>query len=136
MQITVKTTVNASLEKAWDCFTYPSHVTEWNFASPDWCCPKAENDLRAGGRFCYTMAAKDGSFSFDFCGKHEQIETHKSIATILEDGRSMKVEFKSEGEKTEVTETFEAETENPVEMQRAGWQAILDNYKLHTESHS
>jgi uncharacterized protein YndB with AHSA1/START domain len=134
--VTVETTVNIPLDKAWDCFTNPAHVTHWNFASPDWYCPKAENDLRAGGRFTYSMAAKDGSFSFDFSGVHEEVEIHKRIKTLLDDGRIMEVSFQSNGDNTLVTETFEPENIHPVEFQKAGWQAILDNYKLHAESHT
>jgi uncharacterized protein YndB with AHSA1/START domain len=131
--ITVQATVSAPVEKVWQAWTQPQHITQWNQASPDWHCPKAENDLRDGGKFSSTMAARDGSMSFDFGGTHSKVEQHKVIESAMGDGRTMKVQFTSTPNGTQVTETFEAEGQNPVEMQRAGWQAILDNFKQYTE---
>jgi predicted 3-demethylubiquinone-9 3-methyltransferase (glyoxalase superfamily)/uncharacterized protein YndB with AHSA1/START domain len=132
--ITIKTTVKVPVEKAWEAFTSPKHVMQWNQASPDWHCPAAKNDLRAGGSFSYTMAAKDGSFSFDFEGKYDEIEPLKLIKVTLADERYWLTTFKAKGKNTtEVTEIFEAEQMNPVEMQRGGWQAILNSFKAHTE---
>ena len=132
--ITVKTSINASIEKVWQCFTMPQHITQWNNASPDWHCPKAENDLRIGGKFSYNMAAKDGSASFDFWGIYDDILENELIMSTLGDGRKLKVTFASIGDITEVVENFEAEDENPIELQQSGWQAILNNFKNHTET--
>ncbi|MFN0034396.1 MAG: SRPBCC family protein [Saprospiraceae bacterium] len=132
--ITVEATVNASVEKVWACWTAPEHIMQWNNASDDWHTPKAENDLRAGGNFVFTMAAKDGSFSFDFGGVYDEVERHQKIAYTISDGRQVTITFSANGNETKVAETFEAETENPLEMQRGGWQAILDNFKKHVEA--
>ena len=132
--ITVKTSINASIQKVWQCFTAPQHITQWNHASPDWHCPKAENDLRIGGKFSYTMAAKDGSFSFDFWGIYDDVLENELIMSTLGDGRKLKVTFASIGDITEVVEAFEAEMENTIELQQSGWQAILNNFKKHTEA--
>lgn len=132
--ITVEANFNAPVEKVWRSWTEPQHITQWNQASPDWHCPKASNDLREGGKFSSTMAARDGSMSFDFAGLHTKVELHKRIESTIGDGRIMKVLFTLNPTGTTVTETFEAEGENPIEMQRAGWQAILDSCKKYTES--
>lgn len=132
--ITVTAEVNAPAEKVWDCWTKPAHITQWNQASSDWHCPKAENDVRAGGRFSSTMAARDGSFSFDFGGIHDEVIHHKTIASTLDDGRKMQVSFEEKGGKILVTESFEAENINSLELQRDGWQAILNSFKKYTES--
>jgi len=133
-KITVSTTVNAPLSKAWKTFTSPEDITQWNAAAETWHCPSAENDLQPGGKFSYTMAAKDGSFAFDFGGVYDEVKTNELIAYTIGDGRKVKVTFEANGDTTTVTEVFEAEGTNPVEMQQGGWQAILDNYKKHTES--
>lgn len=132
--ITVETSINAPIEKVWNCWTLPEHITKWNHASDDWHCPAAENDLRPGGKFSYTMAAKDGSFSFDFSGVHTAITSQHNINTILDDGRKMEVTFEEKDGKTKVVESFEAEDINTIELQKGGWQAILDNFKKHTEA--
>lgn len=131
--ITVEATIKAPIEKVWGCFTEPKHVTKWNFAHESWECPSAQNDLQIGGKFTYNMAAKDGSFAFDFGGIYDEIILHKVISNILDDGRKMRVTFTVNGNEVLVSESFEAEKANPVEMQRAGWQAILDNFKNYTE---
>ena len=133
-KITVETTVNADLQTAWECWTLPEHIVKWNFASDDWHCPKAENDLRTGGKFSSTMAAKDGSFSFDFGGTHDEVTKHKTIYSTLGDGRKMNASFEEKDGKTTVTESFEAESMNSLELQRFGWQSILNNFKKYTES--
>lgn len=127
--ITVKTTINAPIEKVWNYFTEPEFIKQWNNASPDWHTPEAYNDLTVGGKFSYTMAAKDGSFSFDFEGIYDDIQNNKLISYTIADGRKVEVIFVTDGDQTEVTETFDPENQNPIEMQRAGWQAILDNFK-------
>ena len=103
------------------------------FAASDWHCPNATNNLQIGGEFHYTMAAKDNSFSFDFWGTYQNIEPEKSLEITLGDGRQMKVGFEAKGDSTVVTEQFEPETQNPEEMQKAGWQMILDNFKAYVE---
>lgn len=131
--ITVQATVNAPIEKVWKFWNEPEHITQWAFASPDWHAPKAENDLRVDGTFSTTMAAKDGSFSFDFGGVYTKVENHKAIEYTLGDGRKVKISFSAEGNQTNVVETFDPEDQNPEEMQRGGWQAILDNFKAYAE---
>ena len=132
--ITVENTVNAPAEKVWKFWTEPEHIVNWNNASDDWHTPHAENDLKVGGKFKSTMAAKDGSFSFDFEGTYSKVEKNKAIEYTMPDGRKVKVAFEGQGNKTRVIETFDAEGTNPVEMQRDGWQAILDNFKKYTEA--
>jgi uncharacterized protein YndB with AHSA1/START domain len=132
--ITVETKVNAPIEKTWDYWSNPKHITNWTFASDDWHAPFAENDLRTGGKFKTTMAAKDGSFSFDFEGIYSNVEPHKTIEYGLADGRKVKITFDQIGGETLVKESFDPETENPEEMQKGGWQAILDNFKKYTEN--
>ncbi|RNL54600.1 SRPBCC family protein [Pedobacter jejuensis] len=132
--ITIETIVNASTEKVWEFWNNPEHIKNWAFASPDWHAPHAENDLREGGQFTTTMAAKDGSMSFDFGGTYTTVEENKLIEYILGDGRTVKIVFEGDEATTKITETFDPETQNPVEMQRDGWQAILDNFKKLTEA--
>ena len=132
--ITVQTTVNAPIEKVWKFWTEPGHIIQWNNASDDWHTPRAENDLRVGGKFSARMEAKDGSFGFDFGGDYTNVIEHKIIEYILGDGRKVKIEFSSEGNTTTVVETFDAENTHSAEMQRSGWQAILDNFKKYTET--
>lgn len=133
-KITVESTVNAPVETVWRSWTEPQHITQWNNASDDWHCPKAENDLRPGGSFNVRMEAKDGSFGFDFGGVYDQVKKNELIEYTLEDSRKVQVHFSGEGDKTKVVETFDAETENSIELQKGGWQAILDNFKKYTES--
>ena len=132
--ITVATTVNASIEKVWAFWTKPEHIVNWNSASPDWHSPKAENDLREGGRFTYRMEARDGTMGFDFGGEYTKVSPHEEIAYRMDDDRKVTITFTSDGDKTVVTETFEAEGTHADEMQRTGWQAILENFKQYTES--
>lgn len=134
--ITVETTVQASPAKTWEFWTSPEHIMQWNNASEDWHTTKAENDLRIGGNFHSRMEAKDGSFGFDFGGTYDEVIVNKLIAYTLGDGRKVKVLFENLETETKIVETFEAENENPIDMQRFGWQAILDNFKRYTESHT
>lgn len=133
-KISVHTTVNANIEKTWNLWNTPEHITKWNSASPDWHTPKAENDLREGGNFSYRMEAKDGSFGFDFGGIYDQVKSNEKICYTLGDGRKVEVSFIDKNGTTEITEIFEAEDVNPIELQRSGWQAILDNFKKYAES--
>lgn len=132
-KITVEAMVKAPVEKVWQLWTTPEHIMQWNNASPDWCTPKAENNLREGGQFVYRMEAKDGSFGFDFGGMYDTIIANKQIAYTLGDGRKVNITFTANGRETKVTETFEAENQNSVELQRDGWQAILNNFKKYAE---
>jgi len=132
--ITVETTVNAPVEKVWECWTKPEHITQWNAASNDWHTPRAENDLRAGGNFFSRMEAKDGSFGFDFGGVYDAVEENQYIEYTIGDGRKVKVTFQKHGSTTKIAETFEAENTHSVEMQKGGWQAILDNFKKYAEA--
>jgi uncharacterized protein YndB with AHSA1/START domain len=131
--IIVESVVNAPVEKVWDFWTAPQHIIQWNAASDDWHTTRAENDVRVGGAFSSRMEAKDGSFGFDFSGVYDEVELHKRISYVLGDERTVKITFESNGVTTKVSETFVAENENPIEMQRAGWQAILDNFKQYVE---
>ena len=133
-KITVECTVNNSIENVWKSWTTPENIVEWNFASEDWYAPKATNDLTVGGKFVFTMSAKDGSMSFDFYGHYTEIILHKSIKYHTGDDRDVSIEFIDNGSSVQIIETFEAEEVNPIEMQRFGWQAILDNFKKYTES--
>lgn len=133
-KITVTATVDASPQKVWDCWTKPQHIVNWNFAADDWHCPKAENDLRVGGTLCATMAAKDESVSFDFKAVYDLVQPNKKLRYVLDDGRKVEVSFEPVGDTTQITETFDAETVNSIELQRSGWQAILNNFKSYTES--
>lgn len=132
--ITVQADINAPLSKVWECWNSPEHIVQWNFANDEWHSPKAENNFNVGGKFTYTMAAKDGSFSFDFWGIYTEIQDQKSLAYKLGDDRKVNVTFEDIDGLTRVKETFEAESQNPVEMQQAGWQAILNNFKKYVES--
>ncbi|MDP4099312.1 SRPBCC family protein [Paenibacillus sp. P96] len=132
--ITVETTVDAPMEKVWAYWTEPQHITEWSFASDEWHAPKAENDVRTGGAFLTRMEAKDGSFGFDFSGVYDEVRPHELIAYTLGDGRKVTITFSNQGNGTKVVEVFEAEGENPIEMQQAGWQAFLDNFKKYCEA--
>ena len=133
-KITVEATVNAPVEKVWKSWGEPQHIKNWCAASEDWHAPNAENDLRTGGKFSTRMEAKDGSFGFDFGGIYDNIKKNELIEYTIGDGRKVRVTFSPSGEQTKIVETFDAETTNSVEMQRGGWQAILDNFKKYTES--
>lgn len=131
--ITIEANIKAPAEWVWKHFTEPEHVMHWNNASDDWHTPAAKNDLRPGGRFCYTMAARDGSVQFDFEGTYMEVRPHELIEYILDDERKVQVRFTADQNQTHIVETFEAETMNPIEMQRDGWQAILNNFKAYVE---
>lgn len=132
--VTIETTVNAPVEKAWEAFTKPEHIIRWNHASEDWHSPRAENDIRKGGKFNIRMEARDGSMGFDFAGEYDEVKENEHIEYTMGDGRKVKVIFKQQGKKTQVVESFDAENTNSVEMQRNGWQAILDNYRKYAET--
>ena len=132
-KITVSANVNAPVEKVWESWTNPDHITKWNFADPSWHCPSASNDLQVGGKSSVRMEAKDGSFGFDFNVIYDVVNLHKEISYTMEDGRQATTIFEANGDTTNVTTTFDAENQNPVEMQQGGWQMILNNFKNYTE---
>jgi uncharacterized protein YndB with AHSA1/START domain len=134
INITIENTVHAPIEKVWQYWTMPKHITQWNNASNDWHTPHSENDVIVGGKFLSRMEAKDGSMGFDFSGVYNEVTVNELIAYTMDDGRKAKIVFSALGSKTKVVETFEAETENSIEMQRDGWQAILDNFKKYAEA--
>jgi uncharacterized protein YndB with AHSA1/START domain len=131
--ITVEAIIEAPIDIVWNFWTKPEHVQHWNFASPDWHCPKANSDFTVGGEFHYIMAAKDGSVDFDFCGTFTKILDRSFIEIFLEDGRELNIQFESEGEHTKIIETFEPEEVNSIELQRQGWQSILNQFKQYVE---
>lgn len=131
--ITVQTTIQADIDKVWNSWTKPEHIINWNFANEEWCCPKAKNDLKTNGKFTYRMEAKDGSMGFDFTGNYEKVIEKELITYKIEDGRLVKIEFSKKENEVIISETFDAEGTNSDEQQRAGWQAILDNFKKYVE---
>lgn len=134
VKITVQTTVQAPINLVWKSCTDPKYILNWYFASDDWHCPKAENDLKVDGKFLFRMEAKDGTFGFDFEGIYTAVKTNELIEYVLADERKISIIFTNLGAETKITETFDAETENSVELQQNGWQAILDHFKKYTEA--
>lgn len=132
-QITITALVAAPPARVWSCWTEPEHITQWNFASDDWCCPRATNDLRVGGTYIARMEAKDGSFGFDFEAVWFDVTEGRSLGLKMGDGRSARTTFTLEGSGTRVTTVFDDEATHPLEMQRDGWQAILNNFKAYAE---
>ena len=132
--ITVEAVVKAPMSKVWEYWNNPGHIIKWATASEDWHTPRAQNDLRVGGSFLSRMEAKDGSMGFDFSGVYDEVRTNEYIEYTIVDGRKVKITFTPEGNATRIVESFEAEDTNPVEMQRGGWQNILDNFKKYTEA--
>lgn len=132
--ITIEATVKAPMDRVWEYWTLPEHITRWNNASEDWHTPHAENDLRKGGRFMARMEARDGSVGFDFQGVYDVVKKHELIEYTVEDGREVRIVFSDKGGQTTLTETFNPENVNPLEMQKSGWQAILDNFKKYVEA--
>lgn len=134
-KITINTVIVADIQKVWDYYNSPEHITKWNHASDDWHCPKAENDMKIGGTYLARMEAKDGSFGFDFKAIYDEIIPMAKVAYTLEDERKVVTIFEKQGEQTKVTTVFDAEGMNPIDMQKAGWQAILNNFKRYTETY-
>ena len=134
MPITVSTVIASPISSVWDCFVNPDHVIHWNQASDDWHCPKAVSDFKVGGKFTYTMAAKDGSVSFELWGTFDEIQENTALSYTLGDGRKVRVTFQDEGEHVLVTEVFDPEHVHSEDLQKTGWQAILDSFKAYCES--
>ncbi|MDO5106096.1 SRPBCC family protein [Capnocytophaga sp.] len=134
LKIEINTLINKSIATVWAAYTEPKHITHWNFATPEWHCPKAENDLRVGGAYFARMEARDGSFGFDFKAIYKEVSPEKSFVYTLEDGREVQVIFENQDGKTQMYITFDAENQHSAEMQQAGWQSILNNFKAYTEN--
>lgn len=132
--VTIETSIHASPEKCWAMWSTPADIIKWCTATPEWHTPRAENDLRVGGSFSSRMEAKDGSMGFDFAGVYDEVTPYEYIEYTMGDGRRVSIDFHSHGNHTHIIQQFEAESENPVEMQRAGWQAILNNFKQYVEA--
>jgi uncharacterized protein YndB with AHSA1/START domain len=133
-RITVSISVQSDLDKVWEYWTNPTHITNWNFATEEWCCPSALNEVKPQGKFSWRMEAKDGSMGFDFIGTYEKVIENKLISYSMSDGRKVDIDFTYDGKEVLVKETFDAEGTNSDEQQRAGWQAILENFKQYVES--
>jgi uncharacterized protein YndB with AHSA1/START domain len=132
--ITIEATIDAPIETVWQSWITPADIMRWSHADESWHTPYAENDVRPGGRFLSRLEAKDGSFGFDFSGVYDEVRDCEYLAFTLDDGRKVTVTFLAEEKGVRVVETFDPENENPVEMQRSGWQAFLDNFKKYTET--
>lgn len=132
--ITISSRIKQPVEKTWEFFNNPEHVVNWNYADPSWHCPYAENDLKTGGKFNYRMEAKDGSYGFDFWGVYDNVVPYKTIEYTMGDGRKVWVKFEAQGNETFVETRFEPESSNPLDMQQAGWQSILNNFAGYCES--
>lgn len=133
-KIKIEATIHSPLKKVWSYWTEPTHITQWNFAIPEWHCPKAENDLKVGGKYSARMEARDGSFGFDFEAIYDEVIPQKVLAYTMPDGRKVITSFDESGANTKVTTIFDAETQNPEEMQKNGWQSILNNFKKYVEA--
>lgn len=131
--IEIEASVNAPVSKTWTTFTDPAHITKWNFADPSWHCPWAKNDLKVGGKYVARMEAKDGSFGFELEAIYDEVVPQKKMTYTMTDGRKVTTTFEPKGNGTKVTTVFEAETQNSVELQKSGWQSILNNFKKYTE---
>ncbi len=132
-RIVIQISITSTKSKIWDFWNNPKHITKWNFATETWCCPRAENDLRVGGAFKYRMEAKDGSFGFDFEGIYNEIIEQNKVSYTMGDGRKATTQFASVDGQITVTTEFDPEATNPTEMQRSGWQSILNNFKKYVE---
>lgn len=133
-KIKIEANIKANRKKVWEYWTKAEHIEKWNFASDDWHCPKAVNDLKPGGKYFARMEAKDGSMGFDFIAIYDEVSDLSKIKYTIDDGRGVITKFEEVNDSTRVTTIFEAEKTNTVEMQRMGWQAILDNFKKYVEN--
>lgn len=132
--VTIEAIIHSPVENVWNYWTDPKHITQWNQASEDWHTPYAENDLKVGGKFVSRMEAKDGSFGFDFGGVYDEVNLNERLVYTIGDGRKVTVIFEPQGNDTKIIQVFETEDTNDIEMQQAGWQAILNNFKKHVEN--
>lgn len=134
MKIVIEATIKASLSRVWNVWNNPDDIKQWNAASDDWHTTRSVVDLREGGKFLSRMEAKDGSVGFDFEGTYTRIVPHRTIEYRMSDGREVEVQFVERGDRIHVQTTFDAEMSNPAEIQRAGWQAILNNFRQYIEN--
>lgn len=134
-KLTVTSEINKPLNEVWDFFNNPEHIVNWNFAHDSWECPSAKNDLKVGGKLEVRMQAKDGSFGFDLVGIYDEVVENELLKYHFEDHRNIEIIFeKISDNKTKITENFDPENVNPLDFQKDGWQAILDNFKKYSES--
>ncbi|HAA01167.1 MAG TPA: SRPBCC family protein [Flavobacteriales bacterium] len=133
VKVTVEAKIEQPVEKIWEFYNEPQHITQWNFASPDWHCPSAQSDLRVGGKYISRMEARDGSMGFDFEAIFDEVDLHKKITYTMVDGRKADIFFQPSGNTSNITIVFDAESENSPELQKSGWQAILNNFKTYCE---
>lgn len=133
-KISINTTVQASTDKVWDCYTNPVHIIKWNFADPSWHCPSASNDLQIGGKYHARMEAIDGSFGFDLEATYSKLELGKHFIYVMPNGREVAVALSNDNGATLLNIEFDGDGENPIEMQKSGWQAILNNFKKYVET--
>ena len=135
-KIEIESKINAELDRVWEYWTKPEHITKWNKASEDWLCPNAENDLKEGGKFKYRMESEDGKVGFDFAGTYKVVKEKEKLTYELEDGRNAEVIFLEEDGSVMIKETLDTEDENPVDQQEQGWKSILESFKTYTEEQS
>lgn len=133
-KITIEAEISASRDKVWEYYNFPEHITKWNFAAETWHCPHAESDLQPGGKYLARMEAKDGSFGFDFEAIFNEVIAPEKLSYTMLDGRTCEIVFKKSEDKTRVTVSFDPENMNPEDIQRDGWQAILNNFKKYAEN--
>lgn len=133
-KVTVSALINADTQKVWDYYNQPEHITGWNFADPSWHCPSASNDMKVGGKYVARMEARDGSFGFDLEATYNEINSGENFTYTMPNGRQVNAVFSKDGAKTNVAITFDPETEHPIEFQKNGWQAILNNFKAYVEN--
>jgi uncharacterized protein YndB with AHSA1/START domain len=132
-KVTIQSVVKNSVDKVWAGYNEPKHITQWNFASPEWHCPRAENDVRVGGKMKSRMEAKGGSFGFDLEATYDEVIPNKKISYTMPDGRKVITTFEASGNSTKVTTQFDPENQHPVDFQKVGWQSILDNFQKYAE---
>ena len=135
-KIEIESKINAELDRVWEYWTKPEHITKWNKASEDWLCPNAENDLKEGGRFKYRMESQDGKVGFDFAGTYKEVREKEKLTYELEDGRNAEVTFSEEDGNVMIKEILDTEDDNPVDQQEQGWKSILQSFKGYTEEQS
>jgi uncharacterized protein YndB with AHSA1/START domain len=133
-KITVEVNVPKNIETVWECLVSPKHIVNWNFATKDWYCPEASSNLKVGGKFCYIMSKKKGKDAMEFKGIFREIEKFSKLSYQLDDGRVINIELNQKGDVTNLIEQFEAEQSNSLEIQKKGWQAILNNFKKYVEA--
>jgi uncharacterized protein YndB with AHSA1/START domain len=132
--ITIHTDISLPASTVWQLYTSPEHIVNWNFASPDWHCPSASNNLTFGGKYVARMEARDGSFGFDFEAEYTSVNPESDFAYRMTDGRDVTVELKETENGTRITVSFQPENQNPEDLQRDGWQAILNNFGAYCSS--